>query len=209
MPLIKIEKINTDCNWGLWEIVESVDDLIPKVDFSLEDASEYEEIHNETKKLEWLSGKLMLKAMAENCGLKYKGIFKDENGKPFLQNSNYHISISHSQKFVAAIISSTSAVGIDLEKIKPKVLNVQRKFLAPREIEVADEDLETLTKYWCGKEALYKLQGKKGVIFSRDISMDLCKDEISCSGYIFYQNVVYKKKVLLQKVEDYIIAIAL
>ena len=209
MPLIKIEKINPNCKWGLWEILESVDELTQKIDFSLEDISEYEEIHNETKKLEWLCGKLMLKALAEDCGLKYQGIYKDENGKPFLQKNNYHISISHSQKFVAAIINSTSDVGIDLEKIKPKVLNVQAKFLAPKEIDVAEEDLETLTKYWCGKEALYKLQGKKGVIFSRDISMDLCRDDTNCSGYIFYKGVTYKKKVEIKKIDDYIIAFAL
>jgi 4'-phosphopantetheinyl transferase len=209
MPLIKIEEINHYCKWGLWEITESVEELTEKVDFSIEDISEYEQIHNPVKKLEWLSGKLLLKTVLQDSGLQYQGIYKDEHGKPFLTNNPQQISISHSQKFVACILNFRSPVGIDLERIKTKVLNVQAKFLSASEIETAEEDLEKLTIFWCGKEALYKLQGKKGVIFSRDINLDLCENGSSCNGFIYYNGVVFSKEVRINKIEDYIIAFAL
>jgi 4'-phosphopantetheinyl transferase len=209
MPLIKIEEINHYCKWGLWEITESVEDLTSEVDFSIEDISEYEQIHNPVKKLEWLAGKLLLRSLLQDAGLTYQGIYKDEHGKPFLTNNSQQISISHSHKYVASILNFRSPVGIDLERIKPKVLNVQSKFLSLAEIETAAEDLETLTKFWCGKEALYKLQGKKGVIFSRDINLDLCEEGRSCNGFIYYNGVVFSKEVQIKKIEDYIIAFAL
>lgn len=209
MPLIRLQEINNYCKWGVWEIEESFEDLSKRVQLEVEDENEYQQIHNDSKKLEWLSGKLLIKEMVEHCGKKYSGIFKDSHGKPFLNNLPYHISITHSNKYVACIINFRSSVGIDLERIKPKVFNVQTKFLSPPEIEIAKEDLETLTKFWCSKEALYKLIGKKGVIFSRDINVDLNKETTRCSGFIYYNGIVYTKDIIFEKIEDYIIALAL
>ncbi|HYG38073.1 MAG TPA: 4'-phosphopantetheinyl transferase superfamily protein [Cytophagales bacterium] len=209
MPIIQIQEINNYCKWGIWEINESLDELIHKVDFDIEDKSEYEQIHNETKQLEWLTGKLLIKGLVEHCGAKYSGIYKDSQGKPFLHNLPYHISITHSNKYVGCIINFRSSVGIDLEKIKVKVHNVQTKFLSAPEIETANEDLETLTKFWCAKEALYKLIGKKGVIFSRDINVDLNIESLNGSGFIYYNGIVYTKDIQIKKLEDYIVALAL
>ena len=209
MPLICIKEVNHYCYWGIWEIKEDLEELLEMVDLSVEDVAEFEEVHNEIKKLEWLAGKLMVKSLVERCGARYKGINKDEVGKPFLNKLNYHISLAHSQKYVTGIINFRSSVGIDVEKIKPKVLNVQNKFLSLKEIENAGEDLETLTMYWCGKEALYKLFGKKGIIFSRDLFVDLNKSSTKCSGFIYSEKMAFTKDVIIERIEDYIIALAL
>lgn len=44
-------------------------------------------------------------------------VYKDSNGKPFIKNSNYYFSVSHSANKMALIISN-HPVGIDMEIIR-------------------------------------------------------------------------------------------
>jgi phosphopantetheinyl transferase len=93
----------------------------------------------------------------------------DEHGKPYLVNSDTHISLSHSYDYAAVIVSKTKKVGIDIELIKHKIKLIRHKFLS--DIELAQKQIgdntDGLYVCWCAKEAIYKWHGKKGLEFKQ------------------------------------------
>ena len=117
---------------------------------------------SQTRQKEWLCTRLLLKFIeGDNATIEYSS-----NGAPILLHSDKHISISHSGDFVA-IALSTQQVGLDVQVINDKPLRLKSRFLSHREMTLlkSDEDVEGAVKLWCAKEAVYKLQGNKGVSF--------------------------------------------
>ncbi|MGZ3862387.1 MAG: 4'-phosphopantetheinyl transferase family protein [Bacteroidia bacterium] len=93
----------------------------------------------------------------------------EKSGKPYLQNGP-DISITHSHDYLAVAFSRKGAVGIDIEKVRDKIINIRRKFMSAEELkQVTDSSLEEHTIYWCAKEALYKAAGIEGLIFAEQL----------------------------------------
>jgi len=164
-----VHKINWNSlanGWGVWEIDENEEGL---TDLILPDDACPEEIGNPRKRLEWLAGRALLKKMIEENRLVYQGIVKDEFGKPFLRNLPHQISLSNSFPFVAVQIHPSRSVGIDLEQPRPKLFSVMRRVLTDGEWSDGANNLRKLCVYWCAKEALYKIYGKRSLIFTEQI----------------------------------------
>jgi len=104
----------------------------------------------------------MIRKMMENYLSPYKILYQ-ENGAPYLDPPDFKISISHTFPY-AAIAVSRNPVGIDLEKIKNKILKIEHKFIL-NEVgflpENTAERIEYLTIIWNIKEALYKMHHSK------------------------------------------------
>ncbi len=167
MPLVKMEKTAKQSGWAIWfisETKEELDSLSPEVCPS--------EIISEQKKLEWLAGRILIKSLVEHSGLEYHGLRKDEFGKPFLNEHPHSISLTHSFPYVAAQIDPHQSVGIDLEQPKEKLLKVAPRVMADYEIADAGQDILKHCVYWCAKEALYKVYGKRGLIFSNHLNIE-------------------------------------
>ncbi len=115
-----------------------------------------------------LAIRVLLRLLTGSIDLQY---FSE--GKPFLSDPNIYLSISHSHHMVALIINHVHETGIDLEAIDPKILRVKNKFMSSSELSAIDPDpekqIDHLYVYWCAKEALYKLYGKKGLRFIEDL----------------------------------------
>ena len=114
--------------------------------------------HYHPKKLqEYLMIREMLKIQLPDHKILYKTI-----GQPYLFPKDYFISITHSFPF-ASLAVSRKRVGIDIERIMPKILRVKHKFLHPTEIYWTENEneVELLTIIWVIKEALYKLHPSK------------------------------------------------
>ena len=167
MPIKKIEIEKGTGGWAIWEVDEMESELAFRAQEQCPD-----DIVNESKRLEWLAGRNLLRYLAETMGEAYMGVHKDTYGKPFLRESNVHISLSHSYPFVAAQISALHAVGIDLEQPKEKLLHIAPRILSPTELQDAAQSLPKHCVYWCAKEALYKIDGKKGLHFSRQLNVE-------------------------------------
>lgn len=167
MTLFSINNINSNLSVGIWEITETKEELIQKINFSTTELKELNEIKIENQKLQWLSVRMLLKEM---LGIQSRIIYT-KKGKPFLKNSSSKISISHSDKFVALMINKKEETGIDIEKINNKVDQIKNKFLSPNELSEINhiENLEKLHVYWGAKESLYKLYGEKELIFKADL----------------------------------------
>jgi 4'-phosphopantetheinyl transferase len=138
----------------LWKITESEDDFqlnIPADESLLKE-----------RNTQWLAGRAALDAL----GIDVANIVKDDFGKPYLKGKGKNISLSHSKKYAAGI-ASKSMVGIDVEEITPRIERIAHRFVHAKEWDfISDETrLTALYLLWSGKEALYKLYGKKAVDF--------------------------------------------
>lgn len=99
----------------------------------------------------------------------FEHIHYDANGAPYV-NDDIYISISHSKNYVALACNEHYQVGLDLEDPKDKILKLYTKFMSSQEIEsVADLNSTVLTKFWSGKEALYKLANRNGILFKEEL----------------------------------------
>ena len=104
-------------------------------------------------------------------GRKKRGLFlKDEYGKPHLEGSAHHISISHSHELAAAIAAPVAA-GVDIQYLVPRIERLAHKFMRPEEIASLKPEsrIEHIHIYWGGKEALYKAYGRRALDFRTHI----------------------------------------
>ena len=190
MPITKIEKINSNSFWCLWEITESIDQLLRKITLSEDGKREMEEISHPIKKRERLASRCCIQELVKQVGKEYKGITKDDHDKPHLIGINYHISISHSFPYAVAILHKKLHVGIDIEKPVEKLGRIAHRFLNDQEFADCAGDMKKLCIYWAGKEAIYKLNGKVGLNFKKDIKIfpfvrykrDIIRSEFSVGG---------------------------
>ncbi len=100
-------------------------------------------------------------------------IIYKESGKPYLL-SEVSISISHSYDWLVILFSfKGNDIGIDIEKVRDKILNIKEKFLSKEElINLQDALPEKYTIYWCAKEAIYKALDVEGLNFSEQIFIE-------------------------------------
>jgi phosphopantetheinyl transferase len=129
-------------------------------------------ITNPLKRLEFLAGRVLIKELVQVFGLEFHGLVKDSFGKPFLKKHGFQISLSHSYPYVAAVIHHSLSVGIDLEQPKEKLLRIAPRVLHREELLDAGQDIIKHCIYWCAKEALVKIHGKKDLVFSENLLID-------------------------------------
>lgn len=168
MPLEKIE-VEQERAWALWRISEDEAAFRSSID-------QYELISptltNAQKRLEWLAGRVATKTLLESLKKPFHGIIKDKHGKPFLSGYPYHVSLSHSFPYVAVLIDFNQPAGIDLEQPKPKLTRIAPRIHHRRELEDLGTDIVKHCIYWCAKESLVKLHGKKDLIFSENMFIE-------------------------------------
>lgn len=166
MPLYKIEQQAAQSAWGIWRIEEAEEELSGE-------ASEQcpIELASPQKRLEWLAVRVLIKELLKQNKLVYNGLLKDEFGKPFLKELPHQISLTHSFPYVAAQLHSNQSVGIDLEQPKEKLLRVAHRVFSIEELKDAADNLTKLCIYWCAKEAMYKIYGKRGLHFSNQLNI--------------------------------------
>ena len=169
MPLHSHKEIASGGEIGIWQIQEEESFFLEQLQLSQVEEEQIQRIKGR-RKLEWLAGRYLLHKMS---GRSIRGIcLKDEYGKPYLENSPYHISISHSHD-MAAVIAAPQRVGIDIQFIVEKIDRIAHKFMRPEELESlkASTRLEQLHIYWGAKESLYKAYGRRLLDFREHIAI--------------------------------------
>lgn len=170
MPLIFKENFEEDCLLGIWEIQESYDELYSGVQLYGGEKERLNKFRSEARKMEFLSVRILLKALIGVCG----PIVYSDNQKPFLHQSDYRISITHSRNLTAIMLSKTKKVGIDLEFMSHKISKVAHRFINEDEYITSSEDLRKYHLYihWCAKEALFKLCDKQDINFLKNLTIE-------------------------------------
>jgi 4'-phosphopantetheinyl transferase len=171
MPLLKEENIHSQARWALWHITEMEEELLSGHPFSSPEQEELNRIKVPERRLEWIASRILLKKLAAEQGFAQAAVEKDAFGKPFITDCPYHISLSHAFPYAAAIIHE-QPVGIDVEHSREQLFRIRHKFLHPEELSRAGNDLQMLGIYWSAKEALYKLYGRKGLLFQEQIRIE-------------------------------------
>ena len=119
-------------------------------------------------------GFLSVRHLLKEVGYTDVDLIYDEFGKPHLKDGK-HISITHSFTFSGIIVSDDIPVGIDIEKQREKILKIAHKFTPFEEYKtIANVDalISKLTIVWGAKESLYKIYGKKKLLFRDHIYIE-------------------------------------
>lgn len=164
MPLKETIKTANDSTIGLWQIEESIKELLAKYQLKEFEKERFSIIKSEKRQKEWIAARILLEILLGNK----TAIGYLPNGKPYLINTNINISISHTANLVAVIINPILLVAIDIEQISEKVTRVKHKFLSSNELTfIALHKQPTLSMLlaWSAKETLYKLAGKENIDF--------------------------------------------
>ncbi|HZK69360.1 MAG TPA: 4'-phosphopantetheinyl transferase superfamily protein [Paludibacter sp.] len=169
----------------VWEITKSADELLTEFENIGLFAEDFTRINSEKRKLEFLGTRWLLKILlGKETNVQY-----DAEGKPFLSDGSYHISLSHSGKWMAVMIHPTKHVGIDIECPTDKIQKVYKRFLSETEqAELSDgKDIKQLQIAWSAKEALYKIIGKEAIDFANQLR--LLPFEVQKEGRITAQHI--------------------
>ena len=171
MPQISSKSLLLSSNalqWMIWEITEDLSffQTFPENWTTNKD----QEIVSQ-KKLESSAARFCLWSLCQQISEGPWDLRKDERNRPYFDQSDYHISLSHSFPFVAAIISHKKSVGIDLERFGRQVGKIGPRFLSAEEWNRWQDSHSDLTKAWTCKEAIYKAMGVPGLAFQQDIRL--------------------------------------
>ena len=120
-------------------------------------------ISNENRKQEFIQARKLRNETIGKIEILY-----NEDGKPLLTNSDYFISISHSQHFIG-IFKAPFNIGLDIEEINDRVLKIKQRFLNNEEQILFGTNIENLTVAWTLKEAMFKLNNRTGIDFSTEL----------------------------------------
>lgn len=152
---------------GVWKIEEDIKTLHKMVELDSNDRRRYHEFRSNSRKLEFLSVRALL---AELIGKDAKIVY-NKNNKPFIKSGSHFISISHSFKLTAIMLSTNEQVGIDLEYMNANISAFMSKFMNRKEKITKDPELSRYHLYlhWCAKEALYKICDKEGISIKNNI----------------------------------------
>jgi hypothetical protein len=197
---------------GVWKIEEDLNTLLGMVSLDSDEKKRYREFSSTSRKLEFLSVRALL---SEIIG-KEASIVYNKNNKPFLKDGSRFISISHSHKLTAILLSTNEKVGIDLEYMSSNIAAIALKFLNVKEkiTKVPENRRYHLYIHWCAKEALYKICDKEGISIRKNITIEpfevkdageikgrVHTDKINESFNLFYSkydnySIVWTKKIM-------------
>jgi phosphopantetheinyl transferase len=170
MACITKHYLNKDTVIGVWKIEEDLPTLLEMVDMGPEDRKRYEIFRSTSRKMEFLSVRALLAELMDRDAR----IVYNKNNKPFIKDGSHFISITHSNKLTAILISRNERVGIDLEYMRLNINAFASKFLNKREKITrrwADRTYH-LYIHWCAKEAMYKICDKEGINIVNDITIE-------------------------------------
>lgn len=188
MPIVLTKTVALNTNLYLWAIEESVADLTIAANLSSQEQLVFSTFKNETRKLEWTAIRALLNFIFQ----KKVEVHYEPDGRPYILE-NVDVSFSHTQGFVAVIVSENNVVGVDVEPIRDKVLRVKERFLNQNELLSLKKDTELIQVlvYWCLKEVLFKIAPDGNIDFRKDLILNISDDESNRSSF---SGVIAKNK---------------
>ncbi|TDQ22673.1 4'-phosphopantetheinyl transferase family protein [Tenacibaculum caenipelagi] len=187
MPLYKTLTVNEHAKALIWKIDEPFEELSKGIILTDENRQRVNNMKSDLHQRGFLSVRHLLKEF----GYTDNDLVYDEYGKPHLKDGNF-ISITHSFIFSAVIVSTQQPVGIDIEMQRDKIVKIAHKFTPIEEYKsIANHDalVSKLTIVWGAKESLYKIYGKKKLLFLENIYIeDFSFENNETTGKILYES---------------------
>lgn len=210
MPLIFNKNIDF-CKTRIvvWKNTESNDFYINQLELT-ENELNIVNSYKEHRQKEWFCSRYLVKSLVKDTGCH---IIKDSYGKPILENSNCHISISHSQNRVAAVISDTP-IGIDIQINDNKISRIHKKFISKKEILHLDQENQEACYhiFWGAKECMYKAWGKKELDFKKHMHIYAFKyfrKDLELKGWVKKNDEIQEYNIFTDMIDDFYLVYAL
>ena len=170
MALYLRKKLDNKAEIAVWQVTETEEELVKLSSVPTDEMEEISLIRNEDQRRQ----KLAVRALLNEVFEEKMYLNHHDNGKPYLENCVTNISITHTDKYVAIIISDDDELGIDIESLDRNFAPVEQKALSEDEIDDLDDDKknEQLAIYWCAKEAIFKRMSQNRVDFAEQIEVE-------------------------------------
>jgi phosphopantetheinyl transferase len=209
MPAPTILSLNGDCTVLLRPITEDEPTLLQGLELTPSEQDDLSGIHHPAQRVEWLACRTAIRQLIQRQEVAYVGLHKDEFGKPHLVGLPWSISLSHTSGWAAAVLHRSRPVGIDIEPIRDQFRRVVPRVLSTDEIAHANGDPGRLAVYWCAKEALYKLYGKRNLTFRDHLYIEPFADGASVlTGHVRLPNNEAKLTIHCLKTGPGLLAVA-
>jgi len=199
---------NEDYTIGLWKIEEPESFFVHQNIFNQE--NQIPPIKHTETRIQWMASRLLLSELigAEN----YRNVKKDQHGRPYLEERGLCLSISHSEKMAAVIISKKN-VGIDIQKMTDRLNTIDFKFIREDDLQKIWESnayqLEQKHIHWGVKESLFKAYGLGGLDFKENLILNW-NSQYKTTGDSFNAcikklNFVNHYQAYYQEIDNYIL----
>lgn len=169
---------------GVWSMDESWEEMLDLFSAQHPYMDDIRHIRSGSRKQEVLATRLLLKHLTgEELQIKHTA-----QGVPFLNNSHYNISISHTKGYAAVILGYNEKTGIDIEYRSNRAWKLRTRFLDEKELAFVDNSsnpIEIASILWCAKETEYKILQRTEIDFSKHFHV--MPFDFSTKGYLQIQ----------------------
>lgn len=171
MPLYSTNTHHNNTAIYCWKVTESTTNLSKGISLSEYSKNRISAMKSDTH----ISCFLAVRQLLSIAGFSDSDLLYTNTGKPYLKNSALHVSISHSFEFAVLAISATE-IGVDIEKVRAKIVRLSSKFIETEASYLQQTNLEEqLTVIWGAKECLFKIHPTGGLSFINDIYIEKFK----------------------------------
>ncbi|MBX0334577.1 4'-phosphopantetheinyl transferase superfamily protein [Pontibacter sp. HSC-14F20] len=171
MPLLQTRELDSYTLLGVWLLDEAPDALRLLLPAHLIPDESLQLAHPRRQR-EWLASRALTYQLLQHFTSEPLPLLRDATGKPVFAGTEFQLSITHSSRMAAVILSEKYDVGIDIELVSAKALRVADKFLTDQEkVYTADDEQQTCL-YWSAKETLYKMYSQKRLIFKENLLVE-------------------------------------
>ncbi len=163
MPLRFARQLPQTALLGVWSIKETHDWFSARLQLASEEQEELDNLP-ERSRLDWMATRYLIHLFT-GSSKRVPGA-KDVFGRPFHPGTEYHLSLSHTRGYAAAILSPV-ATGIDIQIWDHRMHRVAHKFVNEEEQAWIEGPHQNAYQHvlWGAKESLYKAHGRRQLNF--------------------------------------------
>ena len=165
MPFLKEIIPKKNIRILIWEIDEKLSELKASLLLTEDQKSELDRRKQISNKKQYLASRKLIKMAQLNDlnNIFYESLSLDKN---------ICYSISHTAKY-AVLAVSNQRIGVDIEFLHPKILNIKSKFINVKENYFMESDnIKLITRLWTCKEAIFKCIYENKLSFKKNIVVE-------------------------------------
>ena len=165
MPFLKEIIPKTNIRILIWEIDEKLSELKATFLLTEDQKRELDRRKPISNKKQYLASRKLIKMAQLNDlnNIFYESLSLDKN---------ICYSISHTAKY-AVLAVSNQRIGVDIEFLHPKILNIKSKFINVKEnYFMKSDNIKLITRLWTCKEAIFKCIYENKLSFKKNIVVE-------------------------------------